>query len=137
MAYLVGENGSLSVKLSSDTVGSLVEVPQIISLSWGGLSRAVVDAFGIDSTARTTRPSRLAENGTIEFEMAYDPSIAVHALIKQSWTDGEDLDFSFSLPTDTPTVETGSGYITDLEFSGIEVDGNVTISGSLKVNELA
>lgn len=136
MAYLVGENGSLSVCLKDD-VGGVQEVIQVQSLSWTGIEQPVVDAYGIDSPARTTRPSNLPELGTIEVEFAFDPGNTTHALLEASSINAAELDYSFSIPTATPTVYTGECYVTSFEYSGIEIDGTITASVSLKVNTKA
>jgi hypothetical protein len=110
-------------------------VPQVVSLDMNlGADFTMIDVTDLDSTS-IQNYSGLADFGTLDFKINYDPSDTTHqAIISQAIARGNTVTF-LSTFTDTgaATIQT-VGPIKSIKFSGGNHAGLLQITCSQKIN---
>ncbi len=104
---------------------------EFLSVDWSGISRGSVDSSHLLTVDwRTFIPTDLVDPGTLQLEMAFDPSDEppLH-------DDIEDIIVTFPIPTGltTPADWHGDGFMTDFEF-GVPLEEKMTATSSLKMS---
>lgn len=125
MAVIEG-HGTL-LKLGDDTIAHRVTI--------SGPTRQVgtAETTDLDSTAKTYRAT-LADNGEVSLECWFDPDDDSHIALEDLVNSPELATWSLVFPTATPTTYTFSGILTGFELSGMEVEGNLTASLTIKIS---
>ena len=105
----------------------------VISISIGAIEQAGVDNFHLGSTSKTQRAG-LPDFGNVSLEFYFDDaSAAQQALLTKSKSQA-DVDVVITF-TSGGSVDV-TGFVTSFEFSGMEVDSNLSATCEIKVNEL-
>lgn len=125
MAVLPGEKTTI-------TIGSAVA--QVISISGPSEERPTVDTTNLDSTAREFRFG-LKDGGECTVEVYYDSSYhsSLHDKINDSTSSAVTIDLFTADGTSNESISFNA-YLTGWEMSGMEVEGNVTATMTLKVD---
>lgn len=123
MAIVAGK-GTL-LKLDSTTIAQRVTI--------SGPSRSVgsAETTHLDSATKTYRPT-ITDNGELSLDIEYDPADSTHISLEglvnspsiESWT----LEFANGASYEF------DGFVTAFEPSGMEVEGNLTASLTIKLS---
>ncbi len=104
---------------------------EFLSVEWSGISRGAVDSSHLLTVDwRTFIETDLVDPGTLQVEMAFDPSD------EPPWLDAKEVIIvTFPVPPGLVTAATwrGDGFLTDFEF-GVPLEDKMTATGSLKMS---
>lgn len=122
MAYIPGR-GTL-LKKGTTTIGQRVTITA--SQSMGS-----VECTHLDSVTKEFR-STILDTGEVQCDVEFDPNDDSHQEVEEAATSGDTEEWSIVVPTTVPTIYTFDAFVTDFELNGIEVEGNLTSSFTLK-----
>jgi hypothetical protein len=113
-------------------------IAQRISLDGPDRSVAAVDTSHLDSTAKTNRPSRMPDNGTVSGTLLWNPAdtqhLAIEALIATPAMGHWQLVFNDGSGSPNRPAKQFDGTLTKWKTTGIEVDSNVEVEFEIKVS---
>lgn len=117
--------------LSTTISVSDVTIAYVYSISGPGTTVGTVESTDLSDTWRSYLPT-VTDGGEVSFEIHYDPDQATHTTLNALLGTPaiEDWDITFA---DTSTISF-DGILTGFEKSGMEVDGIVTASITIKVD---
>lgn len=123
MANIIPGKGTL-LKKGSTTVAQRVTITA---------SRSVgsVETTNLDSPEKEYRPT-IGDSGEVQCDVEFDPDDTSHIALEAALDTPAVEEWSIVVPTATPTVYTFDGFLTDFELNGIEVEGNLTASLTIK-----
>lgn len=124
MAIVPGK-GTL-LKLGSSTIA------QRVSISGPSRQVGTVETTNLDSTTKTYRPTIL-DNGELSLDIEFDPDDATHISLEDLMTTPAVSTWALVFADATPSTYSFSGILTGFEIGGMEVEGNLTASLTIKL----
>lgn len=112
--------------IESATPGTYTAIPGIVSIGGPDPEVADIPTTNLASTSHTKRPSKLINEGELEFKIQYDPADATHQLLYTKF--GSKLTVNWELKLvdgmTTPAHERFAGFIKSIKGESIEVESN-------------
>lgn len=127
------------VRVSADgSPPSFSDIPELRTIGGPDGSAPTIDVTDLDSTAREYILG-LKDEGQIQLGFMYRPSNAVHAQLRDAWSDRTQLRFQIDFSDDTTRWEF-DGFVTGMPITaGVDtvVEGTCTIKITGAIEELA
>lgn len=129
MASIASELSQIKIGTTSTTA----VVPEVKSIKVGAVTQSPIDITHLSSTAKENRAG-IPDNGSLSFEVQFDPADTVHKLIRTSASNRANLyyDVVFS----DGSKASGQGFITSFELS-VENEAQLMASVELKINSVS
>jgi hypothetical protein len=112
-------------------------ISQVISYSHGGAESETYDATTLDTTGAGKEYSQTgySEGGTFDFQLFFDPGLAIHQSITDDVTTPAEREYSIVFADAATTTQTFDAAGTGIGFTG-EMSNGLTMDVSLKLDQL-